>query len=131
MAGPKVATRVHARTVPLEKDIQRAIVSYCARVLIPPCKVVAIPNAAPRGKSGRASNAVAGLTKGVPDLLVVLPNRVIFAEVKSGPRAKVSPEQRQFLMEAISLGHASFIWTSIDDVRASFAALDVVTREAA
>ena len=110
-----------------ESDIQRAIVNYVRQVL-PDAVCFAVPNAARRGKSGRASNGVPGLMRGVSDLCVVLPFKVIFAEVKTD-KGKVSPEQRGFGMRMMALGHSFAVWRSIDDVRRTFEALQIRTRE--
>ena len=125
-----IATR--ARTKPIrESDLQRALVSYCRAVLSPSAVVFAVPNGSRRTASGKASNAVPGLMKGVSDL-VVLPKShvVIFAEIKT-PKGKIRDEQEAFGALVRPLGHHFAVWRSIEDARNTFAALNIQTREAA
>jgi hypothetical protein len=124
-----VATR--ARTAkPKESDIQRTLVGFCRAVLPPSAVIFAVPNGSRRTASGKASNAVPGLLKGVSDLIVLpAPHCVIFAEVKR-PGRKPDPAQEVFASNVRPLGHHFALWTSIDDARNTFAALGIKTREA-
>lgn len=112
-----------------ENEIQRAIVQYLAAVA-PDVLVYAVPNASRRSRDGRAGNAVPGLTKGVPDLALVLPKgQAAFIEVKSGV-GKLSPDQRAFRMRLISMGVPCATCRSVDDVRLALRQWSVATREA-
>jgi hypothetical protein len=110
-----------------EALIQKSIVDY-VRAVCPDALVFAIPNAAPRGRSGKASNGVPGLLKGASDLCFVTHKCTLFAEVKTD-KGRVSPEQRGFAMRAMSVGAHYAVWRSIDDVRATFKTLGIKTRE--
>ena len=110
-----------------EAQIQTALVGYC-RAVLPHGMVFAVPNGSRRTAGGRASNGVAGLTKGVSDLVVLAPGKIIFAEVKNA-KGVVSPEQREFGQSVQTLGHHFAIWRGIEDARNTFAALGVKTRE--
>jgi hypothetical protein len=73
---------------PLEKDIQRAILSHWRALGVPGSLVAAIPNAGAMGQSG--------LTCGLPDLLVLSPQLGAltgFIELKRG-RGRLSVEQK-------------------------------------
>lgn len=112
-----------------EADIQRAIVDYCDVALVPPARCFAVPNAAHRTKTGRAANGVAGLLPGVSDLIVVAQGKIIFAEVKT-PTGRVRESQFRFANMVRANGHHAAVWRGIDDVRDTFRALGVETREA-
>ena len=129
MAGKPLATR--ARTKLTENDVQRAIVGFCRSVLPKSAVVFAVPNAAPRGMGGCASNGVPGLLPGVSDLILFTDHHVICAEIKCGQGAKVSENQKDFLAKVRDLGHIGCVWRSIDDARNTFKALGIETREAA
>lgn len=115
--------------VRLEDQIQSAIVEYIATVA-PDVLCYAVPNASRRTDGGRASNGVAGLTPGIPDLALVLPcARSAFIEVKS-PRGVMSTEQKAMRLRMIRLGIPCCTARSIDDVRKFLDMLGVSTREA-
>jgi hypothetical protein len=114
-----------------ENDIQRALVGYCKAVLPPSAVVFAVPNGSRRTRTGKASNGVPGLMKGVSDLVVLAaPHCVIFAEVKT-PKGKIRDEQEAFGALVRPLGHHFAVWRSIEDARNTFRALQIKTREAA
>ena len=112
----------------LESEIQRQIVDWI-RYVAPECMVIAIPNAARRTSSGRAANAVPGLTPGAPDLLVIRPKgETLWIEVKT-PKGSVTEFQRKFHENLQARNHACAIVRSLDDVRNAFKALGIQTRE--
>ena len=113
----------------LEDATQRQIISYIEAV-VPKALVWACPNAARRSTSGKPMNAVPGLRKGAPDLIVALPGgKTLHVEVKS-PKGRLSLEQCTFLGELDSLGHAWIIARDINDIRIALEAYGVETREA-
>lgn len=113
----------------LEDQIQGAIVDYI-RTVAPDVLCYAVPNAAPRTHGGRASNGVAGLTPGIPDLALVLPGaRSAFIEVKTD-RGVMSKDQQAMRLRMIRLGIPCCTAKSVDDVRAFLNLLGVRTREA-
>lgn len=112
----------------LESEIQRQIVDWI-RYVAPECMVIAIPNAARRTSSGRASNAVPGLTAGAPDLLVIRPRgEVLWMEVKTD-KGKPTPLQMKFHENLQVRNHACAIVRSLDDARNAFKAVGIETRE--
>lgn len=119
-----------------EDDVQAAIVNYCKRVLPRPWFIFAVPNKTPRGKSGKAVSGCPGFTKGVSDLILVGPGKTaIFAEVKrpkteEHPAGKLRLEQVVFLDSMRACGFTGCTWYGIDDVRNTFKALGIQTREA-
>jgi len=55
-----------------------------------------------------------GLRSGVSDLIVVLPNKVVFLEVKA-EKGKQSEAQKRFEEKVKSLGHDYFVVHSIEE----------------
>lgn len=112
----------------LESEIQRQIVDWI-RYVAPECMVIAIPNAARRTASGRASNAVPGLTSGAPDLLVIRPRgEVLWMEVKTD-KGKLTDLQFKFHENLQIRNHACAVVRSLDDARNAFKAVGIETRE--
>jgi hypothetical protein len=113
-----------------EADIQRTIVAYLDAVLVDAIRF-AVPNAARRTTGGKASNGVAGLTAGIPDLCVVEGGgRALFLEVKTDA-GRPSPAQSAILTRMHVLGIPYAVVRSVDDVRAALAHHKFKTREAA
>lgn len=76
---------------PLERDIQAAVVEHWRLLGLPNTLVAAIPNAKAHGQPG--------LTKGLPDLLIISPNlpgSVGFIELKRDMYAKRTDAQTKF-----------------------------------
>jgi hypothetical protein len=116
--------------VPLERETQAAIVDYCRAVLPAGSLVFAIPNGSRRTSTGKASNAVPGLLKGVCDLQILTPcGLVLFAEIKREKGGTVSAEQFNFMQSVRFLRHHAAVWREIEDARNTFAALKIATRE--
>lgn len=109
-----------------EAAIQKAIVDYIATVA-PHVVCYAVPNAARRTRNGRAGNAVPGLTKGIPDLALVVSGRAFFLEVKA-PKGRTSQEQDATIARLRRAGASVAVVRSIDDVDHALAAWGVVTR---
>lgn len=112
----------------IESGIQKDIVRYI-KAVIPNSVVIAIPNGARRTSNGYATNAVAGLLPGAPDLVIALPEgKVLWIEVKA-PKGRVS--ENQILVHGLlnAAGHNCIVVRSIDDVRQAFAFLKIKTRE--
>ena len=112
-----------------EAQIQASIVAYL-KAVVPHGVVMAIPNAAVRRRGGRAGNAVPGLTKGAPDLLLTVAGRAYFLEVKT-PRGKVSDDQRHVHQCLQVAGAGTAVVNSVDQTRVALAAWNIKTREAA
>lgn len=114
----------------LEGVIQRGIVQYLNTVLTKTHRIFAIPNASRRTHGGHAGNAVPGLRKGVPDLMIVGQGRAYFIEVKT-PSGKLSPEQSEWADWCVVSGGAGWCCArSIDDVRRALSHWGIPTNEA-
>jgi hypothetical protein len=72
---------------PTEKQIQAAVIEHWRQFGLPGSLVAAIPNAGAFGQPG--------LTRGLPDLLVVVPDsRIVrFVELKKDSKSWLSPDQ--------------------------------------
>lgn len=113
-----------------EAAIQRQIVDFVAGC-VPTARIIAIPNAARRSAAGRATNAVPGLTPGVPDLaLIVRGGATYWIEVKSA-RGKLSAAQREFHRWMSINGVWAVTVRSLDDFKTALGLWRVKTREAA
>ncbi len=112
-----------------EADIQRAIVAYLDAVMVDAIRF-AVPNASRRTKGGKASNGVAGMVAGIPDLCVVESGgRALFLEVKTDA-GRPSPAQSAILTRMHMLGIPYAVVRGIDDVRAALQHYNFQTREA-
>lgn len=112
-----------------ENAIQRDIVTHLQWVLPKSYRVIAIPNAARRTASGKASNGVPGLTKGYPDLQIVGPmGRVYTIEVKS-EKGRLRKEQEEWRMWCTAHGIPWCLARSVDDVKTALMHWQVRTRE--
>ena len=113
-----------------EEDIQKAIVDWLRWSLPKSHRVIAIPNASRRTSSGRASNGVYGLTKGVPDLVIFGSGNAFFVEVK-GPKGKLSDAQSEWGSWCATKGGMPWCCArSVEDVRFALSHWGVETREA-
>lgn len=112
-----------------ESLIQGAIVDYLRAVLPKNHRCVAIPNGSRRTASGRAANAVPGLTPGVPDLMIVSAGRVWFIEVK-GPKGTLSDAQTDFISWCVVTNTPYCVARSVDDVKIALEHWQIKTREA-
>jgi len=89
-----------------EGIIQKDIIDYCR----------ALGGKVFRMNSGQAKYNVKLAPKGTPDLLVLLPHRTLWIEVKK-KTGKVSIDQEKMHRELAELGHRVIVARSIDDVR--------------
>lgn len=113
-----------------EEQIQSAIVAYIEAV-VPGAVVIAIPNAARRKKGGKAGNAVPGLKKGAPDLVVALPRGMtVWIEVKAR-KGRARQDQIDMAAALNWVDHVHVYARSIEDVRDALVYAGVETREAA
>lgn len=84
-----------------EKQIHAAVIDHWRKLGLPGTLVATIPNEDARGQ--------AGLTKGLPDLLVLSPELPVgFIELKARPSSKIQPEQHAFaaMCDALEIRHA-------------------------
>lgn len=112
-----------------ENQIQGQIIAYLKAVLTDQHDVTAIPNGCIRTEGGRAGNAVPGLLKGVPDLLIFGQGCGYFMEVKSAT-GKLSPHQREFSMWCSAGGNMPWaLVRSVEDVRTCLSVWGIPTRQ--
>ena len=90
---------------PLEEVEQKALVQYLRLNKIPH---FAIPNGGKRNAIEMKNMKTAGLKVGASDMVIMLPNKILFIELKrSDPKlSKVSKEQKAFLKEVNKLDYA-------------------------
>jgi hypothetical protein len=97
-----------------EAQLQRAVIAFL-RLAAPEAVAFAIPNAARRSATGRATNAVAGLLSGAPDLILVHDGRALFLELKSA-KGRVSPQQAEAHARLRAAGAFVGIIRTLEDV---------------
>lgn len=113
-----------------EAAIQLSIVKYLDAVLPRSHRVFAVPNAATRTVGGRPANAVAGLRRGVPDLVIVGSARAYFLEVKT-LKGRLSDHQKEWADWCLVSGLMPWACVhSLDEVRVCLAHWNIPTREA-
>jgi hypothetical protein len=80
-----------------ESEIQRAVIAHWRKLGVPGSLVAAIPNAGAMGQYG--------LTKGLPDLLVMAPGLPVgFIELKAKVGGRLSEAQLDFKMNCANVG---------------------------
>jgi hypothetical protein len=90
-----------------ESDIARAVIQHWRALGVPGSLVAAIPNAYSHGQ--------AGLTRGLPDLIVMAPGLPVgFIELKT-KSGRIRPEQADFKARCLSLGIAHSITRGRDE----------------
>lgn len=110
-----------------EREIQTSIVKW-ARMVAPDARTIHVPMNQSNVVAGALMNA-AGAVKGVPDLIVIAPGgKTLFMEVKT-IEGRLSPDQKKFAGDLISMGHNYALVRSIEDARVAFARADIKTRE--
>jgi hypothetical protein len=111
-----------------EASIQQQIVSYL-RAVAPHCLTFAVPNASRRTSRGSASNAVAGLTPGIPDLCIIGSSGTShFIEVKTDGGC-LSHAQEAIRLRLIAMAVPYCVARSVDDVRTALAHWNIETKE--
>lgn len=96
-----------------ESTLQAAIIQYLQMRGI---YAFSVPNEGHGGQHRRAMHMKSlGQRNGVSDLIAIMPNRVIFIEVKT-PAGSQSPAQKDFQATVTSLGFEYYVVKSVDDV---------------
>lgn len=112
-----------------EAQLQRAIVDLCRIILPEGYRCVAVPNASIRTAGGKAGNAVAGLARGFPDLLVIGQGRVCAIEVKTD-KGRLSEFQKDWESWFTNAGATPWaVVRSVDDVRTCLTFWNIPTRQ--
>lgn len=101
-----------------ESRIQQEIVmwfrnNYCRKTNNPQCQIFSVPNERSNTKEQMRMIST-GLLSGVSDLIVMLPEKVLFVEVKD-ENGRQSKKQFDFQERAESLGFEYFLVRSLED----------------
>jgi len=76
-----------------------------------------VPNGGKRNLKTALALKQEGELAGVSDMIVLLPNRVVFVEIKNGKIGKQSESQKIFQKAVESLGFEYLIWRDLEDCR--------------
>jgi len=103
-----------------EGAIQQSIVmwfnnTYCLKNANPRCVIFSVPN---EGKSAQEQmyKKSLGMKSGVSDLIVLIPNKVIFIECKD-EKGKQSNNQKEFEKTVSALGFEYHVVRSLDEFK--------------
>jgi len=101
-----------------EAKIQQEIViwfnnNYCLKTHIPRCSIFSVPN---EGKNAREQmyKKTLGMKTGVSDLIVLIPNKCIFVEIKTDI-GKQSEKQKDFQYLVERLGFDYLVVRSLEE----------------
>ena len=75
----------------------------------------AVPNGGLRNIRVASALKAEGALSGVSDLILVLPNRIIFVELKNGKKGVQSDSQKYFQSKVQELGFEYLVWRSVED----------------
>ena len=95
-----------------ESLLQTAIVRY---LRLNKVFCFAIPNGGQRSAITGAILKKEGVLAGVADLIVILPNKLFFIELKNGTRGRQSKSQEEFQMNVEKLGFTYEVWRRFED----------------
>jgi len=103
-----------------ESRIQQEIViwfrnNYCTKLKKTRCAIFSVPNERKNQKE-MMSMIATGLMSGVSDLVVLLPGKVLFVEVKT-ESGKQQPKQIEFEKTVKYLGFDYFVVRSLDEFK--------------
>lgn len=87
--------------------------NYCA---MKQCVIFSVPNGGTRNKMEAIKLKATGLVAGVSDLIILMPNKCIFVEVKA-ERGVQSEKQKFFENKVKLLGFDYFIVRSLDEFK--------------
>lgn len=102
-----------------EESLQASIVkhftnNYCLKHHNPRCMIFAVPNGGSRNLVEAMRMKASGTLPGVSDLIVVLPNKTLFIELKL-PNGIQSDKQKDFEQRVTSLGFDYHIVRSLEE----------------
>ncbi len=95
----------------IESKIQQEVVKELRKNNI---FVFAVPNGGKRRLREAVIMKSEGVTAGVSDLIILLPQRTIFVEMKQG-KTKQGDTQKLFQANVEALGFEYYVWRSLDD----------------
>lgn len=75
----------------------------------------AVPNGGLRNISVASALKAEGALSGVSDLILVLPKRIVFVELKNGKKGVQSDSQKEFQSKVQELGFEYIVWRSVED----------------
>lgn len=101
-----------------EGKIQQQIVmwfrnNYCTKLSVPRCAIFSVPNER-NNKKEVMSRIQTGLMSGVSDLILLLPNKAVFVEVKTDI-GRQSDKQKEFEQMVTALGFEYWLVRSLED----------------
>ena len=104
----------------LESSIQQEIViffknNYCLKHHVPRCEIFSVPNEG-RNKLETIHKKATGMLAGVSDLIILLPNRVVFVEVKTDV-GRQSEHQIRFEQTVKALGLEYYLVRKLEDFK--------------
>lgn len=104
-----------------EDKIQQDIViwfnnNYCLKHNTPRCSIFSVPNGGTRNKLEAIKLKSTGMKAGVSDLIVLMPNVVLFVEVKTESGIQ-SDKQKEFEIVVSSLGFKYCLVRSLDEFK--------------
>lgn len=119
----KLYHRTRKRRASPEAELQKAVVQYLRLAGVPNLMFFSVPNEAKR--SPRLANHLKamGMTSGVSDLVICVPDSgVMFLELKAKGE-KPTAAQTQFAYAATLAGHA---WACVDNINAAIDLLGII-----
>lgn len=90
--------------------------NYCLKIHEPQCCIFSVPNGSNRNIKEALMLQSTGLVAGVSDLIVVMPNRVIFVEVKNEV-GKQSDKQIAFESKVKKLGFEYYVVRNLNEFK--------------
>lgn len=104
-----------------EDKMQQQIVewfnnNYCLKHHDPQCLIFSVPNGGTRNKIEAIKLKLTGMKSGVSDLIVVLPNKILFVELKTATGIQ-SEKQKDFQKAIINLGFEYWLIRSLDEFK--------------
>ena len=110
-----------------ENFIQQQIVlwfnnTYCLAHHSPRCMILSIPNGGGRDSREGKTLKNTGLLPGASDLLIVIPNRTLYVEVKTDTGIQ-SSLQKDFQKRIESLGHKYYLVRSLEQFKQTISPL--------
>lgn len=89
--------------------------TYCKRTDLPRCAIFSVPNEG-RNQMEQLQKIATGLLAGVSDLIIILPNKIVFVEMKDAT-GKQSPGQIEFEQTVTNLGFEYYLIRSVDEFK--------------
>lgn len=90
--------------------------NYCLKHHDPRCIIFSVPNGGTRNKMEAMKLKSTGMKAGVSDLIVILPNKVLFVEVKT-ETGRQSDKQIEFEKTITDLGYSYILVRSLGEFK--------------